>query len=81
MASRDGLRLASFGEDTPLRLSRLMRTPLVDGGGATSFSQLEIMRAIMHQLVWDKYPNEPDKVMLPCEYFDLIGGSDTGGSV
>lgn len=33
----------------------------------------------MHRVKCDEYPNEPDKVVLPCEYFDLIGGSDTGG--
>jgi hypothetical protein len=37
------------------------------------------MRAIMYRLKWEKYPNEPDKIMLPCEHFDLIGGSGTGG--
>jgi patatin-like phospholipase/acyl hydrolase len=52
---------------------------MIDGGGARSFSQLEIMRAIMYRLKWEKYPNEPDKIMLPCEHFDLIGGSGTGG--
>ena len=35
----------------------------------------------MHQLRWDKYPDAHDKDLLPCEYFDLIGGSDTGGYV
>ncbi|KIM32458.1 hypothetical protein M408DRAFT_62927, partial [Serendipita vermifera MAFF 305830] len=53
----------------------------VDGGGVRSFSQLEILRVIMHQIKWDKYPNDPDKVVLPCDYFDLMGGSDTGGLI
>ena len=52
---------------------------MIDGGGARSLSQLEIMGAIMHRLRWKKYPNEVERIMLPCEHFDLIGGSGTGG--
>lgn len=51
----------------------------LDGGGARTFSQLETMRVIMHRLKWDNYPDNPDKVMLPYEHFDLMAGSDTGG--
>jgi hypothetical protein len=49
------------------------------GGGARTFSQLRIMDHIMRELNKDRYPNEPDKIMLPCEHFDLMGGSGTGG--
>jgi len=28
-----------------------------------------------------KYPEEPDKVMLPCKEFNMIGGRDTDGYV
>ncbi|KIM33654.1 hypothetical protein M408DRAFT_61512, partial [Serendipita vermifera MAFF 305830] len=48
-----------------------------DGGGVRSLSQLEIMKTIMHQLNWD--PNEGTK--LPCEQFDFMGGSGTGGLI
>ena len=54
---------------------------IIDGGEARAFSQLIIMQSIMHRLKWDKYSNEPNKVMLPCEHFDLMGGSGTGGYV
>lgn len=47
-----------------------------DGGGVHSLSQLEIMRTIMHQLNWNK---KSSKTKLPCEQFDLMGGSGTGG--
>ncbi|PVG02910.1 hypothetical protein CPB86DRAFT_859145 [Serendipita vermifera] len=51
----------------------------IDGGGPRSLSQLEILRSVMHKVQCDSYPNEPDKVILPCEYFHMMGGSDTGG--
>ncbi|KIM19889.1 hypothetical protein M408DRAFT_54713, partial [Serendipita vermifera MAFF 305830] len=52
-----------------------------DAGGVRGFSQLEIMRNIMYRLNWDRNPNGFDQSVLPCEYFDLIGGSDTGGLI
>lgn len=64
MASKHGLRLASF-----------------DGGGARSISQLVILHRIMHRLRFEKYPNEPTKPVFPCEHFDMIVGSDTGGLI
>jgi hypothetical protein len=82
MVSRTSLRLASFGTLLKSGSYHPLTWPhSIDGGGARSFSQLEVMRTIMHRLKWEKYPNEPDKVMLPSEHFDLIGGSETGGLV
>ncbi|KIM29254.1 hypothetical protein M408DRAFT_328927, partial [Serendipita vermifera MAFF 305830] len=50
----------------------------LDGGGIRGFSQLEILRNIMHRLTWD---TKSDTRTLPCEHFDLIGGSGTGGLI
>jgi len=50
-----------------------------DGGGARSFSQLVILKHIMKQVMEEKYPNGPETDMRPCEHFEMIGGSDTGG--
>jgi hypothetical protein len=50
-----------------------------DGSGTRGLSQLGIMGAIMYRLQCDIYPNNPDKMILPCEHFDLIGGTGTGG--
>ncbi|PVF94750.1 hypothetical protein CPB86DRAFT_765176 [Serendipita vermifera] len=61
------------GNQSGLRLLSL------DGGGVGSISQLEVMRNVMQRIQYDTHPDDPDKVILPCEYFDLIGGSDTGG--
>ncbi|KIM21761.1 hypothetical protein M408DRAFT_300959 [Serendipita vermifera MAFF 305830] len=51
-----------------------------DGGGVRGLSQLEIMNNIMHRLNWDRQLNG-DEPLLPCEHFDLIGGSGTGGLI
>src|SRR5438046_2934003 len=53
----------------------------LDGGGARAFAQLEAMEAMMHRLRWEEYPDDLDKEMLPCEHFDIMGGSDVGGQV
>ncbi|PVF94462.1 hypothetical protein CPB86DRAFT_765818 [Serendipita vermifera] len=52
-----------------------------DGSGLRTISQLEVFRNIMHRIQCDTFPEEPDKMILPCEYFDLMGGSDTGGLI
>ncbi|KIM26161.1 hypothetical protein M408DRAFT_197059 [Serendipita vermifera MAFF 305830] len=52
-----------------------------DSGGIRGLSQLEIMNHIIHQLEWDKESNESGQHSRPCEYFDLIGGSGTGGLI
>ncbi|KIM23596.1 hypothetical protein M408DRAFT_332227, partial [Serendipita vermifera MAFF 305830] len=51
-----------------------------DGGGIRGLSQLGIMSNIMHRLNWDRHLNG-DEPLLPCEHFDLIGGSGTGGII
>ena len=82
MTAKKILRIASFGTTPCISGTHYcLLTLQLDGGGKRSFSQLEIMRDIMHRLQCDEYPNDPDKVVLPCERFDLIGGSDIGGWV
>ncbi|KAI9761980.1 MAG: hypothetical protein M1840_001509 [Geoglossum simile] len=67
-------------EDTrPLRLLSL------DGGGIRGLSSLYILRDIMHALedkVEGGSANDPAHHRpLPCEYFDLIAGTSTGGII
>jgi hypothetical protein len=58
-----------------------------DGGGTRSLSQLTIMANIMHRIKFenksdDSDPNDSDdsdKEALPCDSFEVMGGSDTGG--
>ncbi|PVG01168.1 hypothetical protein CPB86DRAFT_795172 [Serendipita vermifera] len=35
----------------------------------------------MCQIKYQLYPQEPDKIVRPCDYFDMIGGIDTGGMI
>lgn len=50
----------------------------LDGGGIRGLSILIIIREIMHRIQHAKGLDSPP---LPCEYFDLIGGTGTGGYV
>ncbi|KAG9104788.1 hypothetical protein FRC06_009257 [Ceratobasidium sp. 370] len=54
-------------EDVPLRPLRLLS---LDGGGVRGISSLRILKAIMDRI---------SPGARPCEYFDLIAGTSTGG--
>ena len=43
-----------------------------DGGGIRGLSSLYILKRLMEAV-------DPDKPPKPCEYFDMIGGTNTGG--
>lgn len=47
-----------------------------DGGGIRGLSSLLILERIMYRI---KAEQKLERVPLPCEYFDLIGGTSTGG--
>ena len=46
----------------------------LDGGGVRGLLSLMILRSLMAAID----PNSPPK---PCDYFDLIGGTSTGGLI
>lgn len=71
-----GLRLLSLGTIQSFceLFLRLMLTE--DGGGIRGLLTLLILQTIMHRIKAEEGLPEPP---LPCEYFDLIGGSSTGG--
>ncbi|KAG6916206.1 hypothetical protein DXG01_007836 [Tephrocybe rancida] len=56
-------------EEPPLRLLSL------DGGGVRGISSLYILQAIMAKVS----PNNPN--VMPCDYFDMICGTSTGGLI
>lgn len=56
-----------------------MYSSIVDGGGMRGISQLEIIGNIIHRLNWNEESNQLDELKPPCEHFDLICGSGTGG--
>ncbi|KAJ7697704.1 FabD/lysophospholipase-like protein [Mycena rosella] len=49
-----------------------------DGGGIRGLSSLLILQGIMYRIKVEKGLEAPP---LPCEYFDLIGGTSTGGLI
>ena len=58
--------------------ARIPRVLTFDGGGVRGLSSLLILREIM-EVIQDKM--EADETPPPCEYFDLIGGTSTGGLI
>ena len=50
----------------------------LDGGGIRGLSELLILRQIMERI---KFQQKLKEIPLPCDYFDLIGGTSTGGLV
>ena len=50
----------------------------LDGGGVRSLSSILILREIMEEI---GRQIQADRTPLPCEYFDLIGGTCTGGLI
>ena len=50
----------------------------LDGGGVRGLSSLLILREIMEEI---RRQTKAAKAPRPCEYFDLIGGTSTGGLI
>lgn len=63
--------------DTP-QLKHTPRILSLDGGGVRGLSSLVILREIMEDIEQRTGAFETPK---PCEYFDLIGGTSTGGLI
>src|SRR5579859_1229761 len=62
----------------PLRILSL------DGGGVRGISSLFILQALMNQITRQQrtdYPNEQRPPLRPCDVFDLICGTSTGGII
>ena len=57
-----------------------------DGGGIRGLSELLLIKGVMHRLMVEENKKrtmggQPPLIHLPkpCDYFDLIGGTSTGG--
>ena len=64
--------------EIPLRILSL------DGGGVRCISSLYILKEIMRQIAREHAANNPGAAEIfprPCEYFDLICGTSTGGLI
>ena len=68
---------AEGGEPNPLDTTGLCLLSL-DGGGVRGLSTLYILKIIMDRLNHDRRAATLPPVK-PCEVFDLIGGTSTGG--
>jgi patatin-like phospholipase/acyl hydrolase len=53
----------------------------LDGGGVRGLSTLSIIKMIMQQLNYERKKAANLPPAKPCEVFDLIGGTSTGGHV
>ena len=65
-------------DQKPLRILSL------DGGGVRGISTLYILKDLMRQIAREyaaNNPGLPDISPLPCNYFDLICGTSTGGLI
>src|SRR5205814_1267914 len=51
-----------------------LRLLALDGGGVRGLSSLMILRRLMATV-------DPDSPPKPCDYFDMIGGTSTGGLI
>jgi hypothetical protein len=51
-----------------------LRLLALDGGGVRGLSMLQILKQLMDVV-------DPESSSKPCDYFDLIGGTSTGGLV
>ncbi|KAJ7077709.1 acyl transferase/acyl hydrolase/lysophospholipase [Mycena epipterygia] len=55
-----------------------VRVLSLDGGGAGALSELLILERMMYQM---KIEGHLNAIPSPCEYFEVIGGSGTGGII
>ncbi len=67
------------GEPNPLDQTGLCLLSL-DGGGVRGLSTLFILKGLMSRLNHERQAATLPRVK-PCEIFDLIGGTSTGGFV
>lgn len=81
------LRILSLGNPltTPPPHTPTNPTPPTDGGGIRGYSTLVIIGELMHQIFVQthkgKGPKSPSDLPRPCDYFDIIGGTGTGGLI
>lgn len=50
----------------------------LDGGGIRGLSSLQILKQLMEIVA---FRNGLSVILKPCDYFDLIGGTSTGGLI
>jgi patatin-like phospholipase/acyl hydrolase len=73
------VRSMGGGDANPVDTTGLCLLSL-DGGGVRGLSTLHVLKDIMDQLNYERKKSGLDPVK-PCDVFDLIGGTSTGGYV
>lgn len=55
----------------------------IDGGGVRGYSMIIILQELMLKLFVEMHGRAPklEEIPKPCDHFDLIGGTGTGGYV
>jgi hypothetical protein len=71
---RQPRRLLSLGWYTIFRTATIFTNILIDGGGVRGLSSIRVLQHIM-----DGVNENRDDDLKPCEIFDMIGGTGTGG--
>ena len=71
-AGKKPLRLLSFGTQSFIVVCHISHFLCLDGGGVRGISSLHVLKAVMSKIAGD-----PDAK--PCDYFDMIAGTSTGG--
>src|SRR5436190_17334602 len=64
-----------------IELRHIPRILALDGGGVRGLSSLLILQKLMREIQRLKGESGDNKPPLPCEYFDLICGTSTGGLI
>ena len=67
------------GDANPVDATGLCLLSL-DGGGMRGLSTLHVLKVIMDQLNHERAASGHDHIK-PCDVFDMIGGTSTGGYV
>jgi patatin-like phospholipase/acyl hydrolase len=79
-----GLRLLSCGRTGISCIVNRSSRSEIDGGGVRGLSSLLVLERIMREITRleieaDPSPESRRRVRIPADYFDLAGGTSTGG--
>ena len=78
------LRVLSLGSSVPRTYQKIpSNCTLIDGGGVRGYSMLILLQELMYKTYNETEGRPPTRGQIPkpCEYFDLIAGTGTGGLI
>ena len=78
VAPEKALCLLSLGKSLQSCLCPRLTILLADGGGVRGLASLLILQRIMYVLN-NRIDPEVSRPLLPCQYFDMMAGTSTGG--